>query len=81
LGRNGVPYFMYHSVFYHWFANWQEGKYYVVNDLSINPSAPKRDYYRQGALEDLRKWLLAVGLNTDESINLRTFSVGNTPAP
>lgn len=81
LGRNGVPYFMYHSVFYHWFANWQEGKYYVVNDLSANPSVSKRSYYRPGSLEDLRKWLLAVGLNTDESINLRTFAVGNTPPP
>lgn len=86
--RNGIPFYMYYSVFYHYYANWQEANFPIVNKWSSSPfvSPTVGNFYSQIPLSELQGDILTVGLSRsqinlaspDRSIGLKFF--GTAPA-
>lgn len=69
--RNGIPFYMYYSVFYHYYANWQESSFPIISSWTTDafPSATTPQYYSTVTLSSLQSDLLAVGLSRTQ-INL-----------
>lgn len=65
--RCGIPYFMYQSVFYHWYANWQASSAPVLISSPLNSTS-----YGFGSidLDLIRQWLMKVALNDSTPLNL-----------
>lgn len=74
--RSGIPYFMYHSIFYHWYANWQAPYAPVLNAF------PSLNSYGFGSilLDDIRSWLMRVALNDSAPLNLALSANSLYPA-
>lgn len=80
---NGIPFFMYYDVFYHWYANWQQDTFPMVSawpgtadnaNIPIVPTEPSLSYLSDVSLSDLQNWLLRVQLNNGSAM---VFSDGS----
>lgn len=82
--RSGLPYYMYHSVFYHWYANWQEDVAYQVGDLNSADHPDGTGFpVISVSTETLRRYLLTIALHAGAPLNLATYQGpdGRFPKP